>query len=110
VKHPRWLDNPPPAEVLRSPPTRNERVAEQDTAAGGREVRLIQLLGGDTATASTLLHRPQGRRIYAYLRYKHAGRNHRFYVGEVTARTRAEALRRGWKLAREKGLVSCEAD
>lgn len=110
MKHPRWLDDPPPAEVLRSPPTRNERVAEQDTAAGGREMRLIHLPTGGAATASILLHRPQGRRIYGYLRYKHAGRNHRFYVGEVTAPTRAEALRRGWNLAREKGLVSPEAD
>jgi hypothetical protein len=105
VKHPRWLEDPPPADVLRSPPTHEERVAEQDAAAGGREVRLIRLPTGGAATASILLHRPQGRRIYGYLRYKHAGRNHRFYVGEVTAPTRAEALRRGWKPARENGLV-----
>lgn len=108
MTHPRWLIDPPPAEVLRSPPTRIERVAEQDAAAGGREARLVRMADGGTATASILLHRPQGRRIYAYLRYKHGGRNYRFYVGEATAPSRPEALRRAWRLVRERGLLQPE--
>lgn len=110
MTHPRWPADPPPAEVLRSPSTRAERVAEQGVAAGGREARLVRLRDGGTATASILLHRPQGRRTYAYLRYKRGGRNHRYYVGEATAATRPEALRRAWKLAQDKGLLSSGID
>jgi DNA mismatch endonuclease (patch repair protein) len=110
VTHARWLLDPPSTEVLRSPPTAMERVAEQDAAAGGREARRIRVADGRTATASILLHRRQGRRIYAYLRYKHGGRTHRFYVGEATAPTRAEALCRAWKLVRDKGLLSATRD
>jgi DNA mismatch endonuclease (patch repair protein) len=110
TEHPRWHPSPPPDDVLRGPSRRSESAAEQDAAAGGREERLIRLADGGTATASVWLHRPAGRRVYAYLRYKHARRNHRFYLGDVSAPTREEALRLAWELAKKKNLLrgSCE--
>ena len=103
----RWHAHRPPEAVVRgaaSPPLAS---AEQDAAAGGREQRRVACPDGSIATASIALHMPAGnRRIWAYLRYKSGGRTHRVYVGEATADTRDEALRRAWRLAHERKLLA----
>lgn len=48
---------------------------------------------------------PNSRRVYAYLRYSLAGKTITKYVGDATAPTRPEALRKAWKLARERSLI-----
>ena len=91
-------------------PSRNQsgHTAEQDSAAGGREQRLIKLDQNRIAAASIALrHFDKSRRIYAYLRFKSQGKTIERYVGDVTASTRAAALQEGWKLARRKGLTKC---
>lgn len=85
----------------------SERAAEQDLAAGGREMRLVRLPNGRSARASIELKeftRTPGR-TWAYLRYTVAGKTVAVYVGKVTAPSRAEALARAWSLARTKGLL-----
>jgi hypothetical protein len=62
------------------------------------------LADGSTATASILLI-PKKRRIYATLRCKHGGRNHRRYVGDATADTRNEALRIAWQKVHKGQLL-----
>jgi hypothetical protein len=80
--------------------------AEQDAAAGGPSRRQISLPGGGSAVGSIRLKRlPNSRRVYAYLRYSLAGKTITKYVGDATASTRPEALRKAWKLARERNLV-----
>ena len=84
-----------------------DRVAEQDAAAGGREKRMVRLPGGKTARASIELKeftRTPGR-TWAYLRYSVGGKTVTVYVGNVTAPSRAEALKLAWQLARSKGLL-----
>ncbi len=66
----------------------------------------MKLPNGGTAIGSIELKRqPKGRRVYAYLRYTYRGRTINRYVGGVTSESRAESLRRGWQLAREKALL-----
>jgi hypothetical protein len=80
--------------------------AEQDAAAGGRNRRQVRLSGGGSATASIRLkHLPNSRRVYAYLRYSLRGKTVTKYVGDATASTRRKALRKAWKLARQKSLI-----
>ncbi|MEX0682298.1 MAG: hypothetical protein WD472_02455 [Dehalococcoidia bacterium] len=101
-----WRRRRPPENVRHGPPTRAASVAEQDKAAGGRSARELVLPDGSTATASILLHMPpKGRRVYAYLRCKKGGRNHRKYIGEATADTRADALRLAWEEVRRRELL-----
>jgi DNA mismatch endonuclease (patch repair protein) len=105
-QHPRWRAERVPEEILRAPASRRESAEEQDTAAGGRAERTIALPAGAQATISVYLHCTKGsRRAYAYARFKRGGRNHRRYVGEVSAETRAEALKTAWRLIRQKGLL-----
>jgi DNA mismatch endonuclease, patch repair protein len=83
------------------------RGAEQDQAAGGRERRRVQLGDSESALGSIELKqpwKPRGR-IYAYLRYSHRGRTITKYVGSASAATREEALKLGWRIAHEKGLL-----
>lgn len=69
-------------------------------------MRTLTLTDGTQATVSVSLHAPKGsRRAYAYARFKRGGRNHRRYVGEVSAETRAEALKSAWRLIRETGVM-----
>ena len=108
--HPKWLpEDETPTDAAWQPPPRMtpaERSAEQDHAAGGRDRRRIQLESGRWATASVELKRlPKGRRVYGYLRYSEGGQTVNCYIGDVTAGTRAAALRRAWASARDKGLL-----
>lgn len=106
TQHPRWRAERVPDEILRAPASRRESAEEQDAAAGGRAKRTMALPDGAQATVSVYLHCTKGsRRAYAYARFKHGGRNHRRYVGEVSAETRAEALNAAWRLIRQKGVL-----
>jgi DNA mismatch endonuclease (patch repair protein) len=111
TQHPRWRASRVPDEILRAPAGRQASAVEQDTAAGGRDRRTISLPDGAQATVSVYLHCAKGsRRAYAYARFKHGGRNHRRYVGEVSAETRSEALETAWRLIRQKGLLKSLAE
>lgn len=80
--------------------------SEQDATAGGRDRRQVRLPGGGAATASVRLKcLPNSRRVYAYLRYSMSGRTVTKYVGDATAPTRPDALRKAWKLVHQKGLI-----
>jgi DNA mismatch endonuclease, patch repair protein len=75
------------------------RAAEQDIAAGGRDVRQIQLPDGRAAVASVSLRTSQSsRRIYAYLRWYDCGKTRERYLGEVNESTRAANLAAAWSL------------
>lgn len=104
---PGWAAAPPCPEVWKVPPgSAADYAAEQDGAAGGRNRRQIRLPEGRLATASIRLkHLPNSRKVYAYLRYSLAGKTITKYIGDATAPTRLEALRRAWKLARQKNLI-----
>ncbi len=110
-EHPNWLpkDSIPPDEAWRPRPgmSRDQRSAEQDQAAGGRDSRLVKVGDDKWSTASVELKRlAKGRRVYGYLRYTSRGRTVNRYIGEVTAVSREAALRRAWTLARERGLTA----
>lgn len=107
TQHRRWLKDVPDSAILKSPPSAAERSAEQDEAAGGRKRRLVKRPDGRSGTASVQLFRTQGsRRIYATIRYKVQSRTVSRYLGEVSAPTRADALKKAWQLARKKRLPS----
>jgi DNA mismatch endonuclease (patch repair protein) len=97
---------PDPASY-KAPPGRGraEAVAEQDTAAGGRESREVALGGGIVALGSIELKFLGGRRIYAYLRYMREGRTVSRYVGESPGATRADRLAGAWARADALGLL-----
>lgn len=92
------------SEIWRAPAgSRKDYAAEQDAAAGGRGRRQLRLPGGGLATGSIRLkHLPKSRRVYAYLRYSSDGKTITQYVGDATAPTRPEALRKAWRLARQR--------
>jgi DNA mismatch endonuclease (patch repair protein) len=86
--------------------TPRQRTREQDEAAGGRDRRLVPLPGGRTALGSVALRvQPDGRRIYAYLRWSDAGRTTERYIGEVGQPTRRGNLAEAWRLTHERGLT-----
>lgn len=106
--HQRWNESRPPDAAWRPSPdlTRAGRVAEQDTAAGGRAARRIALAGGGSALASVALRvLPQGRRVYAYLRWSEEGRTREKYIGEVTGADRQTNLTQAWEGARARTVV-----
>src|SRR5437763_5013573 len=105
MENPLWLPKRTNPNVCRPAATRAGRSAEQDNAAGARANRLVKLSNGRTATASIRLQVfPKGRRVYAYLSFKCEGRNVIEYVGEATAATREEALRKAWTAVAERGI------
>lgn len=107
VQNRRWLPYAVPDEVLSPPATQQERTLEQDYAAGGRDKRRITFEDGGEATASVVLMSfRNGRRVYAYLRFKYRQKNRRLYVGEASALTRRDALHRAWCLVEEKELLA----
>jgi DNA mismatch endonuclease (patch repair protein) len=76
-------------------------------AAGGPSARKVRLTDGRTAIGSIRLrHLPKTRRVYAYLRYSRNGQTITRYVGDATANTRGEALKKAWAEARRRGLLS----
>lgn len=79
---------------------------EQDFAAGGQEYRKVKLPSGGEALASIEVHTfSKGIQQWGYLRFKLEGKNYRFYVGKVSAATRAESLATGWRLVRSKRVL-----
>lgn len=104
----RWRETVPEPDAYQSPPdmSRADRAREQDEAAGGRQRRTMQLPGGRTALASIALRLlPQGRRIYAYLRWSDGGKTHERYVCEVTADSRTANLKAAWLMVTAKRLT-----
>ncbi|MFC4118514.1 very short patch repair endonuclease [Nonomuraea zeae] len=86
--------------------TRQGRSAEQDRAAGGHELRYVELGDGRRACASIELKvYAKTRRIRAYLRWSDKGKSPAVYVGEVDCDTRAENLAAAWQAVKDKGLL-----
>src|SRR5262249_8691424 len=80
---------------------------EQDRAAGGAALRLVDTDDGRSARASVVLDRSMRTgRVRATLRWRTGGRTTSVRLGEVDRATRSENLREGWRLAREAGLLS----
>lgn len=107
--HPMWKETRLPDEAWRPGKglSREQRIAEQDAAAGGTREREILVEGGRLAHASIAFRRqPKGRRVYAYLRWSVAGKTHERYVGEVDQPSRAANLKQAWRLARNEGLLN----
>ncbi|HEU0238941.1 MAG TPA: very short patch repair endonuclease [Micromonosporaceae bacterium] len=78
--------------------TVGERAAEQDTAAGGRELRVVELDTGRLVLASVYLRLPpKSRRVYAYMRWSEGRKTHERYICQVSAGTRAENLATAWQ-------------
>lgn len=99
---PDWADFRPVAGM-----STQERAAEQDRAAGGRDARAVPLRGGGFALASVELKLwSKSRRLYTYLRHQEGGRTVSRYIGQVRATDRENALRDAWKEARAKGLLA----
>lgn len=84
---------------------RSERAAEQDEAAGGRELRRVVGASGPVL-ASVYFRRTAGRRVYAYLRWSDAGRTSEQYVCEAAHDQRTDNLAYAWKIVREQGLLT----
>lgn len=106
----RWRSERPPDEAWKAPAGRSlgEARQEQDEAAGGRAARRVERLDGKgTALASVELKlMSDSRRVYAYLRWHEEGATQARYLGEATADSRADALAKAWREARERGLIS----
>lgn len=103
-----WRDEPLPEAAWRAPAglSAQARAAEQDEAAGGRERRQVRLPDGRWATASVALRQQsRSRKAWAYLRYYSNGKTTERYIGEASAMTRAENLRRAWWDAQDKGFL-----
>ena len=84
----RW--NPAPLETAawRARPgmTVAERATEQDSAAGGREIRIVELDNGRLVLASVYLRLPpKSRRVYAYMRWSEGRKTHERYICQVSA-------------------------
>jgi DNA mismatch endonuclease (patch repair protein) len=75
-------------------------------AAGGRGERAMRVSAERVALASIYFRKPNGRRVYAYLRWSVDGRTRERCVGEATRATRAANLAEGWRLAHERGLLA----
>lgn len=106
-----WNQAPPSDRAWKGRPSRSRTAiaAEQDRAAGGRHRRLVDLGQGRVARASVELKvLPGTRRIRAYLRWSDSGKSPARYLGQVEHETRAENLAEGWRMAREKGLLTEE--
>ncbi|KAA0085950.1 hypothetical protein CIW52_06660 [Mycolicibacterium sp. P9-64] len=76
---------------------------EQDTAAGGREQRIVI---GDTPALGRVVLQVKFKRIYAELRWQRNNQGYSRYLGQVAARSRAENLSAAWQLAKSVGLVA----
>ncbi|WP_327374221.1 very short patch repair endonuclease [Thermomonospora echinospora] len=86
--------------------SRDQRAAEQDQAAGGRERRTVILPDGGRAVASVYLRvPPKTRRIYAYLRWSERGSTVERYVGEVGEASRADNLSLAWSTIQKRQLL-----
>ena len=99
------MSRPRPDPAAYRPPaglTSEQRAAEQDGAAGGRDRRLIVRPDGGVVVASVALRCfPKSRRVYAYLRWSAAtSRTAERYIGDVSdCPNRVTALRLAWQRA-----------
>lgn len=85
---------------------RMNRTEEQDDAAGGAGLRTIVLEDGTRVLASVAVFEAKlGYQSYAYLRFKSGGKNTKKYVGNVSANSRAQSLKLGWALVRNKKVI-----
>jgi len=93
-------------EVWRSPASREERAAEQDRAAGGREKRIVYTGGPKGRSVASVALRPfKDGGLSASIRYKSEKKTHTTYIGRINASTREDALKKAWSLVREKHLL-----
>jgi DNA mismatch endonuclease, patch repair protein len=103
-----WKKIRPADAVWRTPKgiTRKQAAAEQDAAAGGREMRRVRLPDGGTACGSVCLRLPpKSRRVYAYLRWSDRGKTSEAYICQVDGQTREENLTQAWRAAHDKDLI-----
>lgn len=77
---------------------------QQDAAAGGRQMRMLQLEDGQVVTASLEVVKIENH-SWGYLRFKSDSATTRKYVGRVTAESREKSLRTGWKLVRANQIA-----
>jgi DNA mismatch endonuclease, patch repair protein len=87
--------------------SRSARTAEQDQAAGGRELRRVAGTSRPVL-ASVYFRRTAGRRIYAYLRWSDGGRTAEQYVCEAVHEQRSDNLVEAWKVIHEQGLLAVQ--
>ena len=93
--------------------TSAERAAEQDSAAGGHEARIMKREDGSTVLGSVALRcYSDSRRVYAYLRWSSgSGRTSERYLGDVSENVdRATALRDACSRARALRSVTILAN
>ena len=98
----RYREGRPDPVIYRPLPglTLEQRSAEQDEAAGGRNSRLVTRDDGSVVSASVALRCfPKSRRVYAYLRWSASSRGTaERYIGDVSAcPDRATALQFAWR-------------
>ncbi len=79
---------------------------EQDLAAGGASKRRLATEDGRIYVASVAIQKfSHGYQLWGYLQLKVDGKTKNVYIGKVTADTRAESLKIGWSLARQKKVI-----
>ena len=79
---------------------------EQDVAAGGASNRRLTTEDGRTYVASLAIKKfSNGHQLWGYLQLKINGKTRNFYVGKVSAESRAESLKIGWSLAKKKQII-----
>jgi DNA mismatch endonuclease (patch repair protein) len=105
-----WADTRIPVAAWRpaSGLTTAQRTIEQDTAAGGRDRRMVRRGDGSVATGSVFLRVPdRARRCYAYLRWASGreGKTQEVYLGEVDGHTREDNLVTAWRVVHLRGLA-----
>lgn len=94
-------------EVVR--PSRNRQAAlEQDEAAGGLELRKMYTKTRDVVTVSLAVDPLSGGASRVFLRFKWGGGTVQRSVGRVSASSRSEALKLGWRMIREQKIVEKE--
>lgn len=81
----------------------------QDLAAGGPERRILLLPSGEKVKASVVI-RPYMQagnvpQIYGYLEFRHEKKTTTRYIGVVSAPSKEESIKLGWKMAREKKIA-----
>ncbi len=83
------------------------RAAEQDTAAGSRERRIIAIGEGRAVLGSIYLRLPpRSRRVYAYLRWADGRKTRERYICQVDGTSREANLAQGWVAVAQKGLIA----
>lgn len=104
-----WRPDSLPDSAWRPLPglTRLARAEEQDSAAGGRDRRLVAGTSRPIL-ASIYFRRKAGRRVYAYLRWSENGSTSEQFVCEVDRQTRTENLILGWSVATERRMLTAD--